>query len=645
MASKNLENQVVMGPHGLSVAEYNNFESTITMLVKSMKILDGASNFESWYDDIKDILIMKDLWYKFVCPKEEPGYIETTIVKSDIKTFMLDYETRALLKMKISKDLYSIFKNCNTAREIMENLKREFSRTTAYSKISVEMKLDNIKQKAWETYEEYNKRFSILHLEAMESGLEISESKLIIIFIKGLPQHLVDRGTDVIANNNIGSLTQLKQKLAEIVYQRLSLFNTEFVDKFNKPVFKGDSENSSGNGNEKFEKAMQAKGRRSNSNYNGNNKRRVPAYIKCFICGENHYKIDCPNYDINYNNNNNNDNDNESRNDKNNNNKNNVSDNKETKTGKAFGAIIERRQMCLFANAINKEDEIYEGKIGNNFEMVVDSGSSMHMVNNVKLLHELKYFKENEIVKVRTSNKNFEMNGIGIGIVKFEDCNGNLVMLEKVLYVPKLYKNLLSVSAATKLNNEIIFEKNKVLIGKGNNYLVGHKVNNSYIINGKALYNNSNNMNIIKNKIDVKNNEKKKKWVIKNYGNARNNNKENNNNIIVDELIEDNKSVISLNDNNVEDKNLNEIEESESLRTIDYKEVKIEEELICLNNIKKCENINLIEINKNLMVNEMIKDNSDKSDNSNVIMKFLVLIGTVIILNYFYLGGELEIYN
>ena len=77
--------QQVMGPHGLSAVEFKSFEVTITSLMRNIRNLEGSDNFDSWYKDIKQLFILKDLWYKFVCPLDEIGILEVKITDEEVK--------------------------------------------------------------------------------------------------------------------------------------------------------------------------------------------------------------------------------------------------------------------------------------------------------------------------------------------------------------------------------------------------------------------------------------------------------------------------------------------------------------------------------------------------------------------------------
>lgn len=105
---------------------------------------------------------------------------------------------------------------------------------------------------------------------------------------------------------------------------------------------------------------------------------------------------------------------------------------------------------------------------------VIDSGSTSHMVNNVDLFRKM----ENKTVEINVAKKNTKLEAKGIGSIETEKC-----ILNEVLYVPELSKNLLSVCAITENQGQVIFEKDKVYVVKQNEkVLEGQKSENGLYI-------------------------------------------------------------------------------------------------------------------------------------------------------------------
>ena len=104
---------------------------------------------------------------------------------------------------------------------------------------------------------------------------------------------------------------------------------------------------------------------------------------------------------------------------------------------------------------------------------IVDSGATCHMCNDQEQFVEFRKLSNTQEV---TLGDGHTLDGTGIGVVKIEtllpDGNTQMCRLEKVLYVPDLSYNLLSVSKATEAGNttnfsgpgcEIVNRKGKVV--------------------------------------------------------------------------------------------------------------------------------------------------------------------------------------
>lgn len=88
---------------------------------------------------------------------------------------------------------------------------------------------------------------------------------------------------------------------------------------------------------------------------------------------------------------------------------------------------------------------------------ILDSGSTSHMVNNKKILKEIQW-KESEIGIAKKEEK---MKAKGIGKIVTQDC-----VLNNILFVPDLSKNLLSVSAIVQNGGQVVFAKHGAEIKK-----------------------------------------------------------------------------------------------------------------------------------------------------------------------------------
>lgn len=112
-------------------------------------------------------------------------------------------------------------------------------------------------------------------------------------------------------------------------------------------------------------------------------------------------------------------------------------------------------------------------------EYVVDSGSSSHMVNDETLLSNICKSETN----ISVAKQNTSISSTGIGCVVNGEC-----ILNNVLYVPELSKNLLSVNSITENAGEVLFTKDKVVISKNKEIILeGSKNKNGlYVVKLKS---------------------------------------------------------------------------------------------------------------------------------------------------------------
>ncbi|KNZ44894.1 hypothetical protein VP01_8722g1 [Puccinia sorghi] len=106
---------------------------------------------------------------------------------------------------------------------------------------------------------------------------------------------------------------------------------------------------------------------------------------------------------------------------------------------------------------------------------VLDSGSSAHMIPNLNLFFSID-IKEEGIVRTSSGAKSLKIKGIGS--IKLSNSYGD-IFLHKVLYVPDICVNLLSVRCLVLEGYQIAFEMNSFAIKKNDKLCMdGRYVNN-----------------------------------------------------------------------------------------------------------------------------------------------------------------------
>ena len=102
---------------------------------------------------------------------------------------------------------------------------------------------------------------------------------------------------------------------------------------------------------------------------------------------------------------------------------------------------------------------------------------SRHMTNNNEILND--YIHYDEPVKIYLGDERFVLSyGKGKLRLRVIHPSGIYIALSEVLFVPQLYKNLLSVPSMTTQGAEVCFIGNKCLVVKnGKTAQIGHSVN------------------------------------------------------------------------------------------------------------------------------------------------------------------------
>ena len=110
-------------------------------------------------------------------------------------------------------------------------------------------------------------------------------------------------------------------------------------------------------------------------------------------------------------------------------------------------------------------------------EWCIDSGASQHMANDVSILSNVKHYKKPSPVYLGDKS---QVLSYAEGQLRLKTLckEGTYLALKKVLFVPKLMKNLLSVRTMTKQGAEVIFKGDKCVVHKdGRTVEIGTSVN------------------------------------------------------------------------------------------------------------------------------------------------------------------------
>ena len=152
--------------------------------------------------------------------------------------------------------------------------------------------------------------------------------------------------------------------------------------------------------------------------------------------------------------------------------------------------ITNNNKVILATNIINKS------KLNSNFEFILDSGATIHTCYIKELFIDIK--PTNTYIKWGNTNKNILASGEGSIVFKFLNTN-KIITLTKVLFVPELGVNLLSLSLITNKGYNISFNKTNCFIKNKDNLVIA---SGSYK-NGISTFNIQSTKPVILNKTKI----------------------------------------------------------------------------------------------------------------------------------------------
>ena len=128
------------------------------------------------------------------------------------------------------------------------------------------------------------------------------------------------------------------------------------------------------------------------------------------------------------------------------------------------GQVRVNRGCCNYKDATELNRHLNDDK-GNSeiatMNMIMDTGSTIHIVNDKKYFHD---YEINQSFKVKIGNgKYVYSSGIGTVIIKcgFDNGKKSSIMLKRVIHIPNMKNNILSVSKIVEDNNySVVFHDN-----------------------------------------------------------------------------------------------------------------------------------------------------------------------------------------
>ena len=116
------------------------------------------------------------------------------------------------------------------------------------------------------------------------------------------------------------------------------------------------------------------------------------------------------------------------------------------------------KRDCWKLNHKKKSEHSFSSYEEEQCEWILDSSASSHMTFDKNDFSQLRPIQSHINISIATGGK---LEAIGIGIIHLTLTNGENIRIEDALYVPKLDKRLLSVSAMNKKDIQLTFGKSK----------------------------------------------------------------------------------------------------------------------------------------------------------------------------------------
>ena len=174
-------------------------------------------------------------------------------------------------------------------------------------------------------------------------------------------------------------------------------------------------------------KARKGKGKKNASQSGADGKEHGMSKVKCFHCHEHgHYATNCP---------------------------------QKKKNKQAAGAAAGEALASQFELDFSLIACMVSSALGSGWYF--DSGASFHMTGDVNIFSDL---VEKDLQLHVELGDNGRYNATGIGTITFQRESGKLILLQDVVHVPGLKKNLISVAMLEDKGYDVVFSEGKVFL-------------------------------------------------------------------------------------------------------------------------------------------------------------------------------------
>ena len=431
----------------------------------------NRDNYHVWKFQIKMYLIGKDLW-DIVQGKEVLR--EGASPDESVKFRKREQLALSLICLSINNDLHVYVRSVNTAKDAWEVLEKHFEGKTLSKKIMYRRKLYSAKMEKGSNIVDHINYLRNLaeHLEAI--GDPVSDDDLVIILLSSLPEEFdyLVTALETIANENLTwdyvrdrAINEFDKRHGTEVSSRSNpdaLFTVQ--NKFNNPRrgnYRGNLRgrgnhvnNNRGNGNmNNYNYTNNMVNRTANGNSHSDSSKRNN--FKCHFCGiKGHYSRNC------------------------------------------FKKMKDKKPEEL--NLLEGHDDKYlnftpelalviekPGSINSNLKFWwIDSGASQHMTPTMDEFLCFEKFSKPVEISLADNSKLYAYGTGDIPLRVFNGDNHYDILLEKVLYVPKIQKKLVSIPVIISKGVQVTFLNSKcVFVMKDKSYTVGHLHGKLYKLN------------------------------------------------------------------------------------------------------------------------------------------------------------------
>eukprot|EP00794_Sanderia_malayensis_P000747 gene747-25_t len=396
----------------------------------------NGSNYQSWKYNVKLLLMERGLW-GFTQPDQERAPAEDAPANVRNAFRLRSDKAYSLIALNVEKDLQIHISSITDPLVAWQTLQGQFEFVSVTQIVRLSRKFYTESMEEGENLMKHLTTMTSLAEQLRELGEEISSRKFATVVLGSLPESydnfltsLNARAADGLDWENVkGSLIEEDMKRKEKEEKMQEPDNALFMKK-GRGGWKHHGE---------ARRGFQSGARGGRGGYHSNdgwNERHKDT--KCWNCDRlGHFSRDCPNASGNRR-------------------------NERANMADDTFSDAESEGIALISSTSDKQDFWF-----------IDSGATAHMTNNKSILEHVKKYEEPKKIFLGNNTVIFAL-GEGTARLNTNDTDKFVLNLQRVLYVPKLTKNLLSVPAMASMGAEVRFDSERCIVLKdGKEFIIG----------------------------------------------------------------------------------------------------------------------------------------------------------------------------